>query len=310
MKRPCPYCGGKKKRWETRRVCPLCGLVFKGEGGGGGDGAISQESRARIARLNAASREKRAGRRKTARTSTPRARFFHGVAWVALLSFIPVINQPFQALHIFFHEMSHGLAALLVSGRIQAIIVTHQEGLILTSGTGGLHGLVSWAGYAGTVFWGAMLYRCGLRATPRGAFLFICGVVLLLGVSTVFWIRDDQSVSTLLTVYLIFSCSLYLLQKPQWARKLNGFLKFSGLYVAVQSVIDPLFLLQGKNLGDAGSLASTGLPDLFWIGQWAVIALLGLAGIWSMETNVGIRLRTTAPRREGKGALVPARAVV
>jgi hypothetical protein len=98
----------------------------------------------------------------------------------------PVV-LPFKLLVVFFHELSHGLAALLTGGEIVSLSVNFQQGgLAITQG--GSRFLILSAGYLGSLAIGAGLLLAALRSQADRAILGAIGVGML-GV-LVLYIRD------------------------------------------------------------------------------------------------------------------------
>ena len=279
----CSRCGdeqkdslGRQSNNQTGIVCNSCGLLAEPEQ----DFQLSDESLARIKKLNSLKQKKQLREKENNR------RLFFGlsVVFATILVFLPSFNGPLMALKIFFHELSHGIATLLMGGEISQILFNHEAGLIYTSELGQLGAFVGWAGYAGTPFWGALFYRIGLRANAKECYAFIVFLVFLLGVTTYLWIRNHQSMATAIMVYVPFSLSLYMLRSPIWSKRLMGVLKFFGIFTAVESFISPCYMFTSQSNGDWQHLATlTGIPANFWAAQWGIIAMYGLWLIWSME---------------------------
>ena len=70
-----------------------------------------------------------------------------------MLSFVPVLHWPFKWLQTYYHEISHGLAALATDGEILRIVL-HIDGSGVCYTQGGIRSLTLQAGYQGSVFWG------------------------------------------------------------------------------------------------------------------------------------------------------------
>ncbi|HVR74106.1 MAG TPA: M50 family metallopeptidase [Planctomycetota bacterium] len=67
----------------------------------------------------------------------------------------PVIH-PLKLMVVLFHEMSHGLMAILTGGRILSIVITADEGGACET-EGGIALLIVSAGYLGSMFFGGLL---------------------------------------------------------------------------------------------------------------------------------------------------------
>ena len=64
---------------------------------------------------------------------------------------------PLKIIVIFFHELSHGIAALLTGGSVQEISVSSREGGYCLT-LGGSPFLILSAGYLGSLFWGGVIW--------------------------------------------------------------------------------------------------------------------------------------------------------
>ena len=97
------------------------------------------------------------------------------------------VALPLKLLVVLFHELSHGLAAVLTGGRIEGLTVTpDQGGLALTRG--GSRIAVLTAGYLGSLVIGLALFAVALRSTADRLVLGALGTLLL--VVAALYIRD------------------------------------------------------------------------------------------------------------------------
>ena len=73
-----------------------------------------------------------------------------------------VVVYPLKILVVFFHELSHGLVAMLTGGEIVRIeVVKEQGGLCVTRG--GSRFLTLSAGYLGSLMWGGVIVMLAAR---------------------------------------------------------------------------------------------------------------------------------------------------
>lgn len=202
--------------------------------------------------------------------------FLGMVAGALLLAQIPVVHWPFSWMETYFHEISHGLAALATGGRVVKIEL-HWGGSGLCWTQGGWSWLVTWFGYAGAVVWGAMLYWSATAADHRQAPVLAGGLLTLLGGSLLLWARDVITILVLLVIMAVIA----LQWRWQSASLLRWLLQFSGVYVLLSAVRAPLALVDGRHLGDGATLANkTHIPEIFWVAQWEIIALATLWLLW------------------------------
>jgi len=192
-----------------------------------------------------------------------------------LISSIPIVHWPFSWLETFFHEFSHGLAALLTGGEVQRIVL-HWNGSGLCYYAGGWRIAVAFAGYLGAVLWGAVIYL-GARIAGRSSRWLAAAVLLIILISGVLWARDLITIAIL----SIISGVLYLSCRYVLGRVFPRLMEFAGIFVLVSAMRAPLNLVDGRHSGDGAALADlTYLPEIFWVIIWWVIALSVLISIW------------------------------
>lgn len=202
-----------------------------------------------------------------------------------LLSYIPIINWPFSWMMTFFHEISHGIAALVTGGSIESIKL-HLRGSGLCTTTGGIGVVISLAGYLGAVVWGMGIYLMADKLNKRHTHelaLFMSGTVLL---AALFFGRD---LITILIMAALVSV-LVAIMKMQNNAFIKLALKFIGIYILLDAIKAPLNLIDGRHIGDGAKLAdTTGIPELIWVGVWFIIGAYGLYTLWrlSNKENVG-----------------------
>ena len=188
---------------------------------------------------------------------------------------LPLVSIPFNWLESYFHEISHGIAALLTGGNVLRIqLFTNGAGLCTTQG--GINFVISFSGYAGATFWGWAIYKLA-SAHQRIAQIFSVLVFTLLVCSIVFWGRD------LLTWFILaFLAFIFLLTiKLRKIHYLQRLMQLFGLLILLNSLFSPSYLLDGRHLGDGAALASiTFIPEIVWVLIWFSLALLALFSLY------------------------------
>lgn len=102
--------------------------------------------------------------------------FLMAVIWTLWGTFLV---YPLKILTVFFHELSHALAAWVTGGRVLEIRLTaDQGGLCLTQG--GSTVLILAAGYLGSLFWGGLLLVCSGWPRLQKTFAALLGLAILL----------------------------------------------------------------------------------------------------------------------------------
>jgi len=193
---------------------------------------------------------------------------------------IPIVSVPFKWLESYFHEISHGLATLITGGSVVQIeLFPNGAGLCTTRG--GFTLLISFMGYAGAILWGCLIYSIA-SINQRVAKVASGMIVTLILASLIFWVRDLLTLLILLVVLGIFLLQFKL---PQLGH-LQKILKFTGIMVLLNSLLSPLYLLDGRSIGDGARLAEiTFIPELIWVIIWSVMAILGLITLSKRSNN-------------------------
>jgi hypothetical protein len=188
-----------------------------------------------------------------------------------ILRQIPVVSIPLNWLETYFHEISHGLAALFSGGEIVRIQL-FASGAGECTTRGGLNFLITFFGYTGATLWGWLIFKLA-NSHQRVAQIFSGLMIVLLLASIAFWARD------LLTIIIISSLAamFVLVIKLRRLYYLQILLKFFGLSILLNSLFSPTYLFDGRELGDGAALASmTLLPEFFWVMLWCLIAVFAL----------------------------------
>ncbi len=196
--------------------------------------------------------------------------------WLILLSAgllleIPFISIPLKWFESYFHEISHGLAAIISGGSvIQIQLFPNGAGLCTTRG--GSNFLISFFGYAGAAIWGVIIYWFAAMH-QRIAQIFSAIVAILLVMTLLLWVRDLFSF-----VIMVVLLSVILLKfKLQNLAYFQLFLQLIGATVLLNSLKSPWYLIDGRALGDGAALAQlTGLPEIIWVCLWFVIGVFGI----------------------------------
>lgn len=188
---------------------------------------------------------------------------------------LPLVSIPFNWLESYFHEISHGIAAILTGGKVLRIqLFANGAGLCTTQG--GIGFVISFAGYAGATLWGWGIFKLA-SAHQRVAQAFSVLILLLLVCSIVFWGRDLLTwfILAILAAIFLLTIKLKKMVYLQWLMQLFG------LLILLNSLFSPAYLLDGRHLGDGAALASmTFIPEIIWVLIWFSIALLALYSLY------------------------------
>ena len=188
---------------------------------------------------------------------------------------LPLVSIPFNWLESYFHEICHGIAALLTGGNVLRIqLFANGAGLCTTQG--GIAFVISFSGYAGATLWGWGIYKLA-SAHQRAAQTFSGLLFVLLVCSIILWGRDLLTWFILAVLAVLFLLSIKL-SKLHYLQKLMQLL---GLLILLNSLSSPSYLLDGRHLGDGAALATmTYIPEIIWIAVWFAIALAALYSLY------------------------------
>jgi hypothetical protein len=215
------------------------------------------------------------------------------VALVALGAALVVLWRtpvvwPLKILVVFFHELSHGLAAIATGGSVVRIeVVAAQGGLCVTRGGNAF--LTLSAGYLGSLGWGVAALQAARRTRHCRVLLVALGAVV--GTATLLWVRPLASFGFgfhALAAGALVAAGVWLPEiAGAWALRVLGLT--SCLYVVPDIWSDTI--ARSGQVSDARLLAQmTGVPTVFWGALWILLALLVLA--FTLRAS----LRPAAPR--------------
>ncbi len=190
---------------------------------------------------------------------------------------IPIVSIPLNWLETYFHEISHGIAALLTGGEIMRIeLFPNGSGICTTRG--GLSFFITFFGYAGATLWGWLIFKLA-NSHQRVAQIFSGIMITVLLASLVFWARDILTIIIISTLAVLFVFTI----KMSRLYYLQITLKFFGLSILLNSLFSPTYLFDGRNLGDGATLSSmTMIPEIVWVLIWCAIAI---AALYSLIKN-------------------------
>jgi hypothetical protein len=206
---------------------------------------------------------------------SPRARFVLLLVAAVVAAAVPVAHLPFAWMETYFHELSHGLAALATGGQVSRIEL-QWDGGGLCHMRGGWPWLEALAGYAGAVLWGALIYLTA-RERQRTAVWLAGTLAVVVVLSVLLWVRDLQT----LTIAAAITAVLIAVVRLRRHVSAAVVVQFAGLYVMANAVRAPWRLVDGRHLGDGAVLADiTGVPELIWVLLWEGLALGALFLLW------------------------------
>ncbi len=191
---------------------------------------------------------------------------------------------PIQYVSSFFHEVGHGLGALVTGEKFYRIILTFgASGMAAVEDTGD-NAFHVFTGYMMPSLVG-MVLLCSLARDGEETIRIIPFVLvgIMLG-SGLLWVRDFITLIILLVMWGTFRALTFMEKTGEVAL----FLKFLGVYLIISGAADPLGYyywsgggegtIAGKKiLWDGAKLMQlTGKNEIYWIWVWGGTALLAM----------------------------------
>ncbi len=177
---------------------------------------------------------------------------------------------PLKVLVVFFHELSHGLAALLTGGSIVEIQLQKQQGgLCITQG--GSRFVILTAGYLGSLLFGGGILLLAARSRDDKATVGTLAAVLL--TVTLLFVRPWFGFGMF---FGLGSGAVLILAAVYFSKDMNDWLlRVIGLVSCFYAVLDIKsdILDRPEAQSDAYMLAElTGIPTIVWGLLWIAIA--------------------------------------
>jgi hypothetical protein len=155
-----------------------------------------------------------------------------------IIDYLPFINLPFMWSETFFHEISHGLAAMITGGEILNVTLNFDGSGHCTT-LGGTNFIITFSGYLGSALWGLLIYSLA-SSLSQGSAKIMAGIMIAMLVSTLLlWARDTSTIIILAILLLMYTLPLI---KVLWVSE-KFFIQLVGIFVLLDSIRSPLYLL-------------------------------------------------------------------
>lgn len=216
------------------------------------------------------------------------------LTWIIVLSALTItawqfdtgriILYPFTVLGTWFHEMGHGLMALILGGRFEKLeIFANGSGLAYWSGPlfmGDIgKGIVALAGPIGPTIFGAFFLISSANEKMGKVVLWILTVILI--ISGIYWVRSAVGIAIVVGFGLLTGFIAY-----KGKSKLKQFyLIFLGVQacLSVYLSIDYLLMSEANVTGEA-QRSDTGMMELYmFLPHWfwgGLIIFISIITIW------------------------------
>ncbi len=191
------------------------------------------------------------------------------VILISLLFWNSLVIYPIKLFVVLLHEISHGLAAILTGGKIENIVINYQLGGSCST-INGNHFIIAFAGYIGSLFWGASLFYFSFDINKLKIFTSILAFIFLYfsanyitgGIGIVF--------SLFLIIFLLVIPRFFSFYTNKIIFSIIGLI--SCLYV-VTDIKEDIFVSEFR-ITDAQILSETiGFSPFFWGIIWLIISL-------------------------------------
>jgi ribosomal protein L37AE/L43A len=260
------------------------------------DSELSNDSLETLNRINQRTKQTRRKKDRRSKEVTPENLrpdpFFRLLAAVLLVSIIPIIRLPFVWLETYFHELSHGIATLILGGKIHQIYIEFNGSGLIHYMVSDYRAIVSWSGYTGAAIWGVLIYLSAMKTKNKNAHVILMFLFVTIAVSAALWVRDETTFIIIWVISLVILTSIFLQSRKFKARWMRFFVQFSGLYVLCDAIRSPLILLNHNARNDSITLQKlTQLPYHFWVVQWFLISVFGLYFLWATTHTHNRRIK-------------------
>ncbi len=176
---------------------------------------------------------------------------------------------PLKILIVFFHELSHGLAAVLTGGSIESISISPQQGGLTTTRGGSLF-LITSAGYLGSLLIGVLLYLSALKTKADKLIMGALGATMLLVAAL--YMRELFALGFTIAAGAAMLASAKFLPENVNDAALRVLGLVSMGYVPFDILSDTI--IRSNLRSDAYNLSTqTGLPTVLWGGIWLLASL-------------------------------------
>lgn len=202
--------------------------------------------------------------------------------------FLGNIRYPFILLATWFHEMGHGITALILQGNFEYLeIYENGGGVAYTSYQ--IHklflpytitrALVAFGGLIGPCIMGSILIVCG--AHQKSSKFILITLIFSIVISLIFWVRTGIGFGVLALIAIGLSSIVFInkIRLMNWVVVFLGLQSTLSTYLQLDYLFTGSFIRDGKeNISDTQVIANN-LFGTYWL--WAIcIILISITMLW------------------------------
>ena len=185
--------------------------------------------------------------------------------------------QPLKLIVVFFHEVSHGMGALLTGGQVNSIFISWDEsGYTVTEGGNFL--TIASAGYIGCMLWGSLMLYTSLSSKYCEYYSIVLGIVIAF-----FMLRFSSGIENSI-YFLILGWSVFFIVTGILLQKVSRYaLFYMGGITSLYGLFDLFDFFRGSIRNtDAGKIAKYYVNDplLEKVMAYAIAFLISVVSIW------------------------------
>lgn len=213
---------------------------------------------------------------------------------IAVYFWDSILVYPVKLFVVLLHEMSHGIAALILGGKILNIEISSQIGgyTSYTMPKGWLSEIiVASAGYLGSMFWGGLIL-IGASKTEKDRYITLAiGIVSL--ILEFFVIKSGELFGIIYTFGFAGFMILAFKYLKDWVN--DYMLKFIGLTSCLYVIVDIKEDLISRSIvqSDAGQISAlTGIPSIVIGLSWAAVSIVLIGLILKVSLGTSLKNRS------------------
>jgi hypothetical protein len=205
-------------------------------------------------------------------------------ALIAVFFWDTLFIYPVKLFAVLMHELSHGIAAIVTGGKVASIEISPYLGGHCLSKGGNVYA-IAFAGYPGSIFWGALLFY--------SAYNYKAGTWITTFVALMIVILSIMYVDGAFSLVMSSAFAAFLFFSPRFFNKtVNHYLiKFLGLTSCLYVIVDikeDLITLAYRET-DAQLLANlTKVPSIYWGVLWLAVSVIVLYFLLKFSYKKGL----------------------